>query len=266
MSHEAVSIIMAAGRGSRMKNFDGSKALLPMVPGSSPFEGNQPILLHILKNLPSGPKAIVIHHKKQQVIEATRSLGVTYCEQPQLDGTGGALLAARGFLEAQRQGQVIITMGDVPFVTNSSYLKLLQGLQECSLMVLAFRPADKRQYGVLEMDGTNVLKIIEWTYWKTLSRRRQRELNLCNAGIYAARKMDLLHHLPELRKRPHPVTKERDGDVVELKEYFITDLVELMTQGRHKVGCVIAEGENEVMGIDDLPSLLKAQETFKRYG
>ena len=31
-----VSIILAAGRGSRMIGYDGSKALLPLIPGSVP--------------------------------------------------------------------------------------------------------------------------------------------------------------------------------------------------------------------------------------
>ena len=53
--------------------------------------------------------------------------------------------------------------------------------------------------------------------------------------------------------------KERDGKMLEVEEFFITDLVELMNKDGLKIGYVIAGDEDEVMGIDDLPSLIKAQ-------
>ena len=49
---EVVSLILSAGKGSRMKDFKGNKTLLPLVPGVSRFEGSNPILLQILNNLP----------------------------------------------------------------------------------------------------------------------------------------------------------------------------------------------------------------------
>ena len=108
------SLILSAGKGSRMKDFKGNKTLLPLVPGVSRFEGSHPILFQILNHLPPGPKVLVVNHKKEDVLKATQSYGLTYCEQPILNGTGGALLAARRFLEKNDQDRVIITMGDVP--------------------------------------------------------------------------------------------------------------------------------------------------------
>jgi bifunctional UDP-N-acetylglucosamine pyrophosphorylase/glucosamine-1-phosphate N-acetyltransferase len=246
-----------------MKGFDGNKTLLPLLSGPSPVEGSHPILRHILKNLPSGPKAIIVNHRKEDVIEATRSFGLTYCEQPVLNGTGGALLAARMFIEDSDQDRLLITMGDVPFVRTSTYLDLIRGLRDNSLVVLGFRPADKRQYGVLEIDGTSVTRILEWKYWRITSMERQRQLQICNSGIYAARVGDLSRYLRILEKRPHRVKKERDGIMVQVEEYFITDLIELMHTDGLKVGYLLAENEDEVMGVDDLPSLVKAQEIFK---
>ena len=93
---KSASIIFAAGRGSRMKGPGRNKTLLPLIPGDDPFEGDHPILLHIINNLPAGPKALVINYRREEVIEATRSFGLSYVEQPSLNGTGGALLAALG--------------------------------------------------------------------------------------------------------------------------------------------------------------------------
>ena len=258
---ETASLILAAGRGSRMKGFNGNKTLLPLAPDQSTFEGRHPILLHILDNLPPGPKALVINYKKEEVMKATRSLGLTYCEQPLLNGTGGALLAAKGFIEGQNRHQLIITMGDVPFVTDGTYVNLLKALKFNNLVVLGFDPEDKKQYGVLEIDGNRVRKIIEWKYWHTYSKEKQKELTICNSGIYAARKDDLIRYLRILEKRPHTVLKERDGEMVEVAEFFITDLIELMHKDGLTVGYGVA-GENEVMGVDDLQSLISAQEIF----
>ncbi|MGD8226696.1 MAG: NTP transferase domain-containing protein [Desulfobacteraceae bacterium] len=262
-SQKIASLILAAGRGSRMKGFDGNKTLLPLIAEESPFEGNHPILLHIFNNLPPGPKALVVNYKKEDLIHATRSLDISYYEQPLLNGTGGALIAAREFLETQEFDRMIITMGDVPFVRSATYLNLAEGLEANNLMVLGFRPLDKKQYGVLEIESHNVKRIIEWEYWNTFPPERQRQLQICNSGIYAARKDDLVQYLGVLEQRPHAVKKQRGGKLVEVEEFFITDLVELMQDDGLKIGYALAQEEDEVMGIDDLPSLLRAQEIYK---
>ncbi len=261
---KTASLILAAGRGSRMKKFQGNKTLLPLVPEKSPFEGGSPILLEILKNLPHGPKALVVNHRKETVMEATRGLGLAYCDQLVLNGTGGALLAARGFLEEQDSNQLIITMGDVPLVRKSTYAALLKDLNDKSLVVLGFRPQSKKQYGVLGIQGEQVRKIIEWKYWKTYSKKRQKIFEICNSGIYAAKKDVLLRYLSVLESRPHSIHKEVNGGVVEFEEFFITDIVEYMSNDGLSVGYVLAGDEQEVMGVDDLPALLKAQDIFKR--
>lgn len=261
---KTASIIFAAGRGSRMKGFKGNKTLLPLIAGPSPFEGRYPILLHILNCLPPGPKALVLNYREEEVIESTDSLDLTYCKQPLLNGTGGALLASRGFIEKHDCDRLLITMGDVPLVRPSTFDTLLKVLRDCHMAVLGFRPADKKEYGVLEIDNGNVKRIIEWKYWSLYPEGDQKRLEICNSGIYAARKNELIQFLDILERRPHRVLKERDGRMVEVKEFFITDLVELMNEEGLRTGYAIAEDEDEVIGVDDLQSLIKAQEKFRR--
>lgn len=261
---QTTSVILAAGRGSRMKDYDGNKTLLPLLPSGSPYEGRHPILRHIIRNLPPGPKALVVHHRKEEVMAATRSLGLTYCLQPQLNGTGGALLAAREFLEKSGPGRIIITMGDVPLVRKTTYETLCARLSDHSMVILGFRPPDKKQYGVLETRGEQVLRIIEWKYWKTYPRERQRSLGICNSGIYAARKDHLLRYLSILASRPHVIRKTVGGRRIEIREFFITDLVEYMRDDGLSVGHILARDADEVLGVDDRPALEKAQEIFRR--
>jgi len=258
------SIIFAAGRGSRMKEYEGNKTLLPLVPDESPYRGTRPILVEIIKNLPPGPKALVVNYKKEEMIEATGSFDLTYCEQPQLNGTGGALLVCRKFLVEQDYDQLIITMGDVPLVKPATYHKLLIELKRYSMAVLGFQPEDKKKYGALEIEEDEVVRITEWKYWNKYPEDKQNQLNIMNAGIYAVRRDELLKYMDILELRPHKVSKERNGKMVEIEEFFIPDLIEFMHNDGLKTGYVVTENEHEVMGVDDLSALEKAQELFRR--
>jgi bifunctional UDP-N-acetylglucosamine pyrophosphorylase/glucosamine-1-phosphate N-acetyltransferase len=253
---------MAAGRGSRMKGYNGNKTLLPLIPGDSPYNGEHPILLHIIDRLPKGPKAVIVNFKKEDVFSLTKGLGITYCEQPRLNGTGGALLAAREFIEKSTCDYVIVTMGDVPFVKKETYTRLIHHLDNNSLAILGFVPDDKKQYGVLDISDDKVRRIIEWKYWSTYSSKTQAGFSVCNSGIYAFRKDDLVRYLPVLASRPQKIIKEIDGKKTEIEEFFITDIVEFMVKDNLSVGYVLAENEIEAMGVDDLGALERAQKLY----
>ncbi len=264
-SGAVASVVFAAGKGSRMVGFDGNKTLLPLVPGSSIHEGEVPILVEVLRNLPPGPKGIVVHHRADQVRETVAGEGTSFIEQPVLNGTGGALLAASGFLESVEADTVVITMGDVPLLRASTYRKLLARLETdaCDLALLAFEPRDKARYGVLEMDGDRVLRVVEWKYWKDFPPGRQAELRYCNAGVYAAGRRVLLRYLDLLARRPHTVEKQWGSEIRTFDEYFITDLVELASGDGRAVGVVVAP-ETEVAGVDTPEALQRVQLEYAR--
>ncbi len=261
---EVASIVMAAGRGSRMKGYRGNKTLLPLKPGRSIYEGSRPILTYILGNLPRGPKAVVVNHCKTDVIAATSHLGVTICLQPRLNGTGGAILAAENFIADQKCESVIITMGDVPFVKPDTYLEMVELLRRYDMVVLGFRPRDKKQYGVLEIEADRVVKITEWKDWKNYPLEKQRGLTVCNSGIYALGRRVLLSYLPVMAGRPQRVYKEIEGRIQPIEEFFLTDLVEYMSEDDRKVGFLVVEDELETMGVDDREALQLAQAVYQR--
>ena len=258
------SLVFAAGRGSRMKGYEGNKALLPLIPENDPFTGTHPILLEILQNLPKGPKGVIVHHRKADVMAATENLRVSFVEQPVLNGTGGALLAARPFLETTDFDHLVVTMGDVPLVRQETYDALIQALSRNDLMVLGFRPDAKKRYGVLETDGKQVTRIIEWEYWHQMPQSRQNSLCICNAGIYALRKEILGQTFSLLAAKPHQVTKTVNGRTCQVEEYFITDLIEPLHQSGRSVGFRVTGTPQEVMGVDTPDALMKAQQIFQR--
>ncbi|GLI36391.1 NTP transferase domain-containing protein [Desulforhabdus amnigena] len=260
-SEKVANVVFAAGKGSRMLGYEGNKTLLPLVPKDSLYKGERPLLVEVLTNLPSGPKGIVVHHCAEDVQRITKGFGAVYLFQPVTNGTGGALLAARPFLESVSEEAVIITMGDVPMIEPTTYEKLVSGLGAHQLMVLGFVPRDRGQYGMLEMEGDRVLRIVEWKYWKTFSAEEQSRLKYCNAGVYAVRRNALLPYLEQLAGRPHRVRKQRGEEWVTIEEYFLTDLVEWMSADGLSIGIVEAL-EEEVMGVDTPEALGKAQARY----
>lgn len=260
---QVASIIMAAGRGSRMKNYHGNKTLLPLIPGHNPFEGRRPFIHNILENLPNGPKCIVVHHAKEEVIQATKKYKPHYCDQKTLNGTGGALLACKPFLEKLNCSRIIVTMGDVPLVQSSTFMDLIDKLDSYDMVVLGFVPESKRQYGLLQLEGALVKKIIEWKYWRNLPQASQANLTVCNSGIYAIKRKDLLGHFADLSSSPHVVQKQINGITQQFHEYFLTDLVEIFSANGKKVGYQIVKDPDEVMGVDDMDALSKVQKLYK---
>jgi len=259
---QAASVVFAAGKGSRMIGYDGNKTLLPLIPERGPYHGKRPLIQHVIENLPSGSKIVVVHHRKEELIAAVQPYRVLIAEQPETNGTGGALLSAVPLLERVDEDRVLITMGDVPLVRKASYEALLETLSTRPLAVLAFRPRDPKRYGALEVQGDRVTRIREWEYWREYPPELKKHLSLFNAGIYAGRRTCVLEVAEELRKRPHRVTKEREGRRVSVSEYFITDLVELAAARGWSVGWVLCRDEREVIGVDTPEALVRVQELY----
>jgi len=255
------SIIFAAGRGTRMKGYEGNKTLLPLIPGESRYDGSRPLIMEVLDNLPAGQRAIVVNYRADEVRRVTGSRGISFIRQPVMNGTGGALLAARPFLTSTDADRVIITMGDVPLIRTATYRRLLDLLGRCELALLGFQCRHRAHYGMMEMEGERVTRIVEWKYWKDFSQERQNSLRYCNAGVYAAARKTLLAYMDRLEKRPHEVSKQQDGAWVAITEYFLPDMAEMMNEDGLPVAMALAP-EHEVIGVDTPESLEAVQKLY----
>jgi bifunctional N-acetylglucosamine-1-phosphate-uridyltransferase/glucosamine-1-phosphate-acetyltransferase GlmU-like protein len=173
-------------------------------------------------------------------------------------------IAARDFLSSSDAEFTLITMGDVPLIGRSTYRRLLEMLDRRELAVLAFESADRAQYGMLEMEGDRVARIVEWKYWsdpKVFSVERRDGLRYCNAGVYAVRRAVLLRYMQSLQERPHIVRKMRNGVESVIEEFFLTDLVEMMHDDGLSVGAAVT-AEEEVIGVDTPESLARVQALY----
>ena len=215
---------------------------------------------------PQAGRRVIVHHRSEAVKAATRAFAPTYCHQPDLNGTGGALLAVRDFLEAQACERLLITMGDVPFVRPETYMNLVEKLETHHMVALGFKPADKKQYGLLETERDRVQKITEWKYCAGLSRGQK---SVPSASAMPASMPPAVRRCSSISRCSNRVLRvsrrSGTGRMTTIHEYFLTDIIEFMNADGLSVGYVLAEDEMETMGVDDPQALEKAQAYYRRH-
>ena len=205
MSRPLAAIILAAGKGTRMKS-DLHKVLHPIA--------GRPMIEHLLESVEAlgAERVVVVVGDRREQIEAALAGRVEFAvQEPQL-GTGHAVLQAKQAL-AGFEGDVLLLSGDVPFIrpaTMRSMLDALHGAADPAAVVLGFRPADAAAYGrvVAGPDG-RVARIVELRD----SSDEERAIGLCNSNIFAVRSGDLWTLL------------EGVGNANSQSEYYLTDIV-----------------------------------------
>jgi bifunctional N-acetylglucosamine-1-phosphate-uridyltransferase/glucosamine-1-phosphate-acetyltransferase GlmU-like protein len=209
--------------------------------------------LDLARKLDAGRIVVVAGHQAEEVRRAfPPEGGLRYVlQEPQL-GTGHAVMAAAPEL-ADWPGPVLILCGDVPGLSATTARGLLeQHLARAeALTVLAMDLADPGAYGRLVTGPEGgLVRIVEHRD----ATERQRAITLVNAGVYAARAEPLLGLLPRLAA---------DNDQ---KEYYLTDLVELMAAEGLKVGYSVCSNPEEVAGVNSREELAALEEKMAGRG
>jgi len=161
-------VIMAAGRGTRMKELTENlpKALLPV--------GGRPIIEQTLASLPDQISEIVliVGYKgemiKKHLGETYENKPIKYIEQKELNGTAGALWAAKDVL----RGKFLVLNGD-DFYDKKDLTKA----SENDLCLMAKEVSEPSRFGVIELNSEGDLaRIVE--------RPANPQTNLINIGVY----------------------------------------------------------------------------------
>jgi bifunctional UDP-N-acetylglucosamine pyrophosphorylase/glucosamine-1-phosphate N-acetyltransferase len=206
MSRPLAAIILAAGKGTRMKS-DLHKVLHPIA--------GRPMIEHLLESvgaLGAERTVLVVGDRREQLETALAGQGVDFAvQEPQL-GTAHAVLQARPAL-AGFEGDVLLLSGDVPFIraeTMRSMIEALHAGPAPAAVVLGFRPPDAGAYGrILAGADRCILKMVEY---KDASGE-ELGVGLCNSNLFAVRSEDLWSLL------------ERVGDDNVQNEYYLPDIV-----------------------------------------
>ena len=245
MSNPIAAIVLAAGKGTRMKS-DLHKVLHPIA--------GRPMLLHLMASvdeLRPAKKVVIVGDKADQLEVALGGTAELAVQEPQL-GTGHAVQQAERAL-AGFDGDVLILYGDVPFVPAATMRAMIDRLNvddAPAVVVLAFEPADPLQYGRVITDGDHVVKMVEH---KDASDA-ERAVRLCNSGLMAAKARDLFALLAR-------VTDDNAA-----KEFYLVDIVNIANaDGRH---CAVVKTDaDDVAGINSRAELAAAEaqwQAFKR--
>ncbi|MBD8064832.1 bifunctional UDP-N-acetylglucosamine diphosphorylase/glucosamine-1-phosphate N-acetyltransferase GlmU [Devosia sp. PTR5] len=239
---ELLSIILAAGEGTRMKSAM-PKVLHPV--------GGLPIVAHVARaarQAGSSRIALVTGPRHQAIRDRLSAIDpqIVHFEQSEARGTGHAASMARD-LFASANGYVAVVYGDHPLLRGSNFRAVLDRLDAgLDVAVLGFEPADPTGYGRFITDGERLLAIREHKD----ATEEEREIGLCNACILAFRAevfRDLIDKID---------TNNAQG------EYYLTDLVGLANAAGKKVGYGVAP-EVDVMGVNDRSQLARAEALFQ---
>jgi len=239
---ELLSIILAAGEGTRMKSAT-PKVLHPV--------GGLPIVGHVTRaarEAGSTRIALVTGPKHGAIRETVSAIDpeVVHFEQAVARGTGHAASMARE-LFATAEGYVAVVYGDHPLLRGANFRAVLDRLDAgLDAAILGFEPADPTGYGRFITEGERLLAIREH---KDASEE-ERRIGLCNACILAFR----AEVFRELIDRID--TNNAQG------EYYLTDLVGLANAAGKTVGYGVAP-ENDVMGVNDRAQLARAEALFQ---
>ncbi|MGY6552186.1 MAG: bifunctional UDP-N-acetylglucosamine diphosphorylase/glucosamine-1-phosphate N-acetyltransferase GlmU [Erythrobacter sp.] len=237
--HPFAAIILAAGRGTRMKS-DIHKVLHPIA-GRAMLDH----LLDSVAELQPECLAVVVGAGREQIEAAVAGRAETCLQEPQL-GTGHAVQQARSAL-ADFAGDVLVLYGDVPFVraaTMRAMLDRLHGDDAPAAVVLAFEPEDALAYGrVIADDDGRIVKMVEY---KDASEA-ERACRLCNSGLVAARSDDLFALL------------ELVGNDNAQGEYYLPDIVNIAIAGGRVCAAIVIDDPDEVAGINSRVELAAAE-------
>ena len=230
MEDNIMAIVMAAGKGTRMKS--KKSKLVQKIYGKE-------IVKRAVENAEkAGIKDIVavVGYQKEEVMEVLGD-SVQYAFQEEMLGTGHAVMQAKEFL-AGKKGKVLVLNGDVPLLRPETLNKLVEKSienREYATLLTAIYDNPTGYGRIIRDEGGNIKGIVE----EKDTKASQRKIKEINAGIYCFDIEELLAALEKIKPN------NAQG------EYYITDVISIMNKKGLKTGAVIVEDNTEILGIND---------------
>ncbi len=230
MEQDTIAIVMAAGKGTRMKS--KKSKLVHKIYGKE-------IIRRSIENVRrAGIEQIitVVGYQKEQIEEVLGDR-VMYAVQEEQLGTGHAVMQASKLLEGKK-GKVLVLNGDHPIMRPETLKKLVEASNQRgeSATILTMVHDNILPYGKIIHDIEGKIKEIIEHKDCTLEQQQIKEVNL---GMYCFDIEELLKALKEL-----------NNDNVQ-NEYYLTDVIKIMYDKGLKTGSIVVSDNAEVLGIND---------------
>ncbi len=227
---EIVAIVMAAGKGTRMKS--KKSKLVHKIYGKE-------IIRRAVENAKrAGIEEVitVVGYQKEQIQEVLGD-SVKYAIQDEQLGTGHAVIKASKLLEGKK-GKVLILNGDHPIMRPETLRNLVEESNKRgeSATILTMVHDKLIPYGKIIHDSNGRIKeIVEHKD----CNEEQLQIKEVNLGMYCFDIQDLLEALKYLK-----------NDNVQ-REYYLTDVIKIMYDKGLKTGSIVVSDNAEVLGVND---------------
>lgn len=242
---QLATIIMAAGKGTRMKS---------NLPKVLHIVDDKPMLIHVIdlaRQLNSERIINILGHKKDLVIEAIASENVEYViQEPQL-GTGHAVQQTYPLLK-DFDGDVLVLSGDVPLLRKSTIDKMLKIHREADngATVLTAIFENPHGYGrVIRKKNDTLDYIIE----EKDCNDKQRKIKEINAGIYIFKSKELFPALNKIKND----NKQN--------EYYLPDTLKYIAKAGQSIALHITSEPIEISGVNTVEQLRELNLIFKKW-
>jgi bifunctional UDP-N-acetylglucosamine pyrophosphorylase/glucosamine-1-phosphate N-acetyltransferase len=244
MKHETKAVVLAAGKSTRMKS-DTSKIVHRIL-------GKEVINFLLDSLVESGVREediIMVVDPQDQSVKDAINRNVRYAVQKEKLGTAHALLCAGEFIE-NFAGDIIVTVGDNPFITPADFRKLVREHRksgsDCTFITAVY-PDQPPPYGRILRDHQNqVSGIVE----ERDATENQLKIKEVNASIYMFANQNVF---PLLRLIKNENQK---------KEYYLTDIIHILKNNNRKISTVIADDYFVSFGINTRWDLQEAQKVL----
>jgi UDP-N-acetylglucosamine diphosphorylase/glucosamine-1-phosphate N-acetyltransferase len=244
MNHSVEIIILAAGKGTRMKS-EKAKVLHTV--------SGRPMIMHVLDTaikVAGKDIIIVIGHQAEKVKKVVAANeDVKFALQKEQRGTGHAVQCALPEL-SNNCANVVILSGDVPLIKSTTIKDLItEHLKyKNDVTVLGVCLDNPFGYGrIVENEFGGVEKIVE----QADADEMQKNINIVNSGIYCVKRDFIEISLTQIK-----------SDNAQ-NEVYLTDIVGIANKHHKKIGLKICEDQTEVMGINSSQDLMNIESMLK---
>lgn len=233
MMKETKTIILAAGKGTRMKS-DRAKVLHKVC--------GRTLLEHVItaNRLAGVSNIAVIVGYQGDAVAATLPDDISVYEQTEQLGTGHAVAQALPFIE-DFDGNVLILVGDAPLVRPQTLdgLIAMHDAGGFAATVLTANFDDPTGYGRVVKHGTELIKIVEQ---KDASPAEQ-AIHEINSGMYCFDAAALRQALSEIKPN------NAQG------EYYLTDSIEILRKAGKRVGSYPTPDAEDIAAVNSKTQL-----------